>query len=87
MSSRPSIITGTRPGRWTSPELRFPQAAFQERQPLRVTPRLLPRLLPIHRVMMHEQRAVILLDLGGGSGGLAGMVELVLDEFEVDRRA
>jgi hypothetical protein len=36
--------------------------------------------------MMHKQRAVILLDLGDGVAARAGILELVLDEFEVDRR-
>jgi hypothetical protein len=55
--------------------LRFSNPRLQKRQPLLVRPRLLPRLLPFPRVMMHEQRAMILLDLDRGCGRRAGIFE------------
>ncbi len=48
--------------------------------------RLLPGLLPFHRVVMQEQRPMILLDLDNGGSGRARILQLVLNEFQVDWR-
>jgi len=37
-------------------------------------------------MMMHKQGAMILLNFHNGIGGGGGILELVLNEFEVDRR-
>lgn len=48
-------------------------------------PRFLPRVLPFPRMMVHEQRAMVLLDLDGGGRRRPGIFELILNEFEMNR--